>query len=202
MTDPRQALYAEADQQAAAVVAAVGLACPTGCGACCVTLPPHVSLGDLAPIAAAAIVDGTAEAILARAVAGATGPCALYDPTRPGGGCTVYPLRPVVCRLFGAGAVRDKRGGLALAVCRVHQAADPATVQRAQAYVDGGGAVPAFAEFHERAQQCDDGAAAVLPINQALAIALGRALLHAQLRAEAALTPPGTELASAPVALP
>jgi Fe-S-cluster containining protein len=196
MKPRRLALYRDADVLTDQVSRGAGLACPTGCGACCVRTPPHVSVADMAPIARAVIEGGApergeragsmpagreaAEALHARATAAGPGPCVLFAPAQLPGGCTVYAMRPVICRLFAFAAVRDKRGALELAVCREHTAADPTAPARARAYLDGGGAAPVFADLQLEAHDPDDGPAELMPINDALATALERALLRAR----------------------
>ncbi len=182
MTPRRLAIYRDADRATDAVAAATGLACPTGCGACCVRTPPHVSVSDAAPLARAAIESGEAEALLERARATGPGPCVLFAPGRLPGGCTVYAIRPVICRLFAFAAVRDKHGALELAICREHKAADPAAPARVAAYLAAGGEAPSFTDVQQDAHDPDDGPAELMPINLALARALERELLRSQYR--------------------
>ncbi len=182
MTPRRLALYRTVDEQTTVVSAGAKLGCPTGCGACCVRTPPHVSVADIAPVARAAIAAGEGEALHDRAVATGAGPCVLFAPGQLPGGCTVYAIRPVICRLFAFAAVRDKHGALELAVCREHTVADPAAPARARAYLDGGGDAPVFAELQLEAHDPDDGPAELVPINEALAAALERELLRARYR--------------------
>lgn len=202
MKSRRLAIYQSADEQTAAVSAGAQLACPTGCGMCCIRTPPHVSVSDMAPIARAAIAAGEGEALLDRAravVAGAdashdgdrsgpplrgsgrAGPCVLFAPGQLPGGCTVYAIRPIICRLFAFAAVRDKHGSLELAVCREHTALDPAAPARAAAYLQDHPA-PVFSEFQSDAHDPDDGSVDLMPINLALVAALERELLRAQYR--------------------
>jgi Fe-S-cluster containining protein len=180
MNPRRLAIYAEADRLTAAVADATGLACPTGCGACCVRTQPHVSVADVAPLARAAIAAGEGEALHARATALGAGPCALFAPGQLPGGCTVYAIRPIICRLFAFAAVRDKRGAPELAICREHSAADPGARGRVDAYLSAGGEVAMFADLQSEAHEPDDGPAALVPINHALVAALERELLRAR----------------------
>lgn len=182
MTPRRLAIYRAADEATATVIAGTGLACPTGCGACCTRTPPHVSSSDVAPIARAAIESGEAEALLERARATGPGPCVLFAPGQLPGGCTVYAIRPALCRLFAFAAVRDKHGALELAVCREHKLADPAAPARVRAYLDAGGPAPACTDIQQDAHDPDDGPAELVPINDALARALERELLRSQYR--------------------
>lgn len=182
MNPRRLALYAEADRKTAGMPAATGLVCPTGCGACCVGAPPHVSVSDVAPIAAAALASGEAEALLDRALAIGAGPCALFAPGQLPGGCTVYAIRPMVCRLFAFAAVRDKHDVPELAICREHSTADPATRTRVAAYLasEPPPELAYFADLQREAHDPDQGSPELLPINVALAHALERALLRAR----------------------
>jgi Fe-S-cluster containining protein len=182
VTPRRLALYRDADALTEQVSHGAGLACPPGCGACCVRTPPHVSVADMAPIARAAIAAGEAEALYERAKATGAGPCVLFAPGQLPGGCTVYAIRPVICRLFAFAAVRDKHGALEVAVCREHTAADPAAPGRARAYLAAGGAAPVFADLQLEAHDPDDGPAELIPINEALVAALERELLRARYR--------------------
>jgi Fe-S-cluster containining protein len=163
----RLALYQDADRATTALSSATGLACPTGCGECCARHDPHVTIADVEPIADAAVADGTAEAMLDRALAAPAGPCVYFAPGRLPGGCTIYELRPVLCRLFGFAAVRDKHGAPA----------------RAAAHVAAGGDVAILAEYQARADglEPDPARTEQLPINVALSRALERALLRARL---------------------
>ena len=181
----RLPLYRAADQEIDAFQRATGLACPTGCGTCCETQTPFVRISDMAEIAEAHVARGIAEATLERArAAGAAQPCAIYEPGRMPGGCTEYELRPILCRLFGFGAVRDKHGAAALAACRVHKQAVPDAAARAIAHVAAGGAAPMIADWQAAADaHADDADPRLLPINLALAAALERALLRADLAA-------------------
>ena len=182
MTPRRLAIYAEADRKNDAIAAATGLGCPTGCGACCVRTPPHVSVADVAPVARLLIAAGEGEAALDRARAIGPGPCALFTPGQLPGGCTVYAARPAICRLFAFAAVRDKHGAPEVAICREHSAADPAVRARVAAYLAAGGEVAMFADVQAEAHDPDDGPAELVPINEALAIALEREFLRAMYR--------------------
>jgi len=179
----RLVLYQDADRASAALSRATGLACPPGCGECCARHDPHVTVADVEPLAEAAVADGSAEGALDRALAAPAGPCVYYEAGRLPGGCTVYALRPVLCRLFGFAAVRDKHGRPALAVCEVHTAATPDVAARAAAHVAAGGEVAQLAEYQARADGLapDPSRTEQLPINVALARALERALLRASL---------------------
>jgi len=184
----RLPLYVEVDRAIDAFAGATGLACPTGCGHCCETQTPFVRVDDMAAIAAARVARDLDDAAALReraAAVGADGPCVLFQPGRLPGGCTEYALRPMLCRLFGFAAVRDKHGAPALALCKIHGQETPAVATAAVAFVAGGGPVPMFAEWQAESDAVsDDPDARQVPINVALAAALDRALLRAQFGAD------------------
>ena len=183
MPSRRLPLFQAVDAEITAFQDATGLHCPTGCGHCCQTQTPFVSVADMLPIAAAVVARGDGEMLYDRAVAAgdAGGPCAIFQPGRLPGGCTEYELRPMLCRLFGFAAVRDKHRQPHLALCRIHARDLPEASARAVAFVDGGGAVPAFADWQGETDALDpDGSREQLPINEALARALEKALLRAR----------------------
>lgn len=127
--------FARMDRATAAFAQASGLACPPGCGACCLSPEVESSVDELGPMAAHLCETGRAEAVLeALAHAGSPASCVLYqpEPGNPGRGrCGAYAHRPPLCRLFGFAAVRDKTGRPRLALCRVHRESAPETAERA-----------------------------------------------------------------------
>ena len=179
-------MYRAVDAEIAAFQDATGLGCPTGCGHCCETQTPYVNVADMEPIARDLVARGAGETVYDHAVAAVSGtPCVLYEPGRLPGGCTEYELRPMLCRLFGFGAVRDKHGQARLALCRIHGREVPEAAARAVAFVDGGGAVPSFADWQAEADAvAPDGLREQMPINEALARALERELLRARYQAD------------------
>jgi Fe-S-cluster containining protein len=181
-------LFARIDAETAAFAAASGLRCPDGCGVCCENPGIHASVIELEPLAQELVARGQAEAALERAAAAGPGPCVFYDARGPGQGrCSVYPWRPVVCRLFGFAAVRDKQGQPELAGCKVHKAVQPEVVEQARALVAGGQPVPMMAGWQQQVIEHGTSAAgALVPLNQAIRQALERALLAAALASAAA----------------
>jgi len=184
------ARFARADALTGGLRERAGLACPPGCGACCLSPEVETTALELRPLARELARAGRAGALLAelarRASAG-DARCVLYAP-EPGdarrGRCTAYGLRPLVCRLFGFAARRDRAGRLELVACRTMRAWDPAAVSRAERDVAAGGTAAVLPdEAHALAAEFPDAGARRLPINAALARALERELLRCRLRA-------------------
>jgi len=113
---------AQAESLAAIAKRGLALACPANCGSCCEGFIP-----DVLPVEAAYLADWLIRVrpeLSAKAVewSGSGGraspPCPLFEPAREGGHCGVYPARPLICRLFGFAAVRDREGREAYSLCR------------------------------------------------------------------------------------
>lgn len=177
--------FARADAGTAALRAATSLACPPGCGACCLSPEVETTVAEVEPLARALVEEGRAGALIER-LADAPAPCALYvpepdDPRR--GRCSAYRDRPLVCRLFGFSARRDRQGQPELLACRTMRAGDPDGVARAARAVAAGEVEAPVSADLARAlvSELPGEAGRLLPINVALARALERELLRARL---------------------
>lgn len=171
--------YREADAQVAAAAAATGLGCPTGCGRCCWNPEVEASVLELVPLALELYRRDQAEPLLEdlerRATIGDP-VCALFrpheaDPDR--GRCAEYAHRPLLCRLFGWTARRDKHGRPELSVCRVIRDGSPDAVRRAGVALANGLPFPVIRDQALRLRSLDPNLGGrVLPINRALTEAL------------------------------
>jgi Fe-S-cluster containining protein len=181
-------LFSGLDAETSAFAVASGLRCPDGCGACCENPSVHTSVVELEPLAGELVARGQAEAALERAATAGPGPCVFYESHGQGQGrCTVYALRPMICRLFGFAAVRDKQGRPELAGCKVHKAHQPEVMAQARALVAGGAPVPMMVAWQQQAVELGTSATGTLvPINVAIQEALERALFVAALAGDAA----------------
>lgn len=130
----------EAEAEAVRFGRAAMLACPSGCGDCCRDDRPEDSVLAALPAARWAVGQGMEEALAAAAGARPGGPCLFYDEALEGH-CTIYRLRPLVCRLFGFAGWRDKHGLARFRPCR--------RMGSAGAPVDAA-LVPVFGDFAAR----------------------------------------------------
>ncbi len=110
-------LLTEAEMDAFAFQRTAGVACPPGCGSCCRDDHPEDSVLSVLPAARWALTMGMEEHIERAASEQPDGPCLFFD-LHGRGHCAVYPLRPLICRLFGFAAVRDKYGLPTYRPCR------------------------------------------------------------------------------------
>ncbi len=125
-----RALYRRLDRRIASFRRASGLGCPPGCGECCLSPEVEATVLEMLPLALDLRRRGLLEPTLARLGPGGEPPrpCLFYSPAPLGafgGHCSVYPWRPLLCRLFGFAAVAGPEGRPELAVCGRMRAALP-----------------------------------------------------------------------------
>lgn len=148
--DAVETLYFQIDRETAAFSAATGVACPGGCGRCCAKESVEATLLEMLPMARAlfrsGLVDIWADSILA---APSPGRCLVFEPDAAvdgNGRCRWYGWRPLVCRLFGFAARKDKHGIAAFRACR--ELVNEGAPLVAALAVSNGLAVPVFASYH------------------------------------------------------
>lgn len=189
--EPVLAHFERLDRGTAAVALATGLACPPGCGRCCTTPDVLVAEIELVPMAEEILRRGEERAWRERLVArGEDRRCPVYEPSPEDpmqGRCGLYAWRPLVCRLFGFSARRDKRGQAELAACKVHVELTPERVAGARAAIAAGLAVPMLGDEATALRGLDPSAAPELqPIGSTLLRLLEKLALARQLSGEAA----------------
>ncbi|MCA9402374.1 MAG: YkgJ family cysteine cluster protein [Candidatus Omnitrophica bacterium] len=135
------AFYQTVDRRLAGLRAASGIRCAPGCGRCCENVYAETSVLEMLPLAAVLVrrrrVDLWLNALRRRP---AEGRCIFYRRSLAGDGrgrCTIYVLRPLICRLFGFAAKR-RRGGGEVITCRVIRTAYPVQLKTANHLVNEG----------------------------------------------------------------
>ena len=172
-------LYSEMDRQTAKFRNATGLRCLPGCGQCCESSMPEVTVFELLPAAQELFSRREAQQWLERiASIRENERCVFYqpDPLIPGNGhCDLYILRPSVCRLFGFAVIKNKDGKPELLTCRRQKEQIPVLVKKAGEAISRGMAVPSFDYFSLQMVALEPSLGRQrVPINQALQFALER----------------------------
>jgi len=115
-------LYHEADRAVTAYQAITDLTCPGGCVECCFSEKVEATVLEMIPLAFHLFRTRQAELILKRIEKEQSSrQCILFRPdlsSREGGGCSQYPFRALVCRMFGFAGNIDRNGLPQLARCR------------------------------------------------------------------------------------
>jgi uncharacterized protein len=171
-------LFATIDRHTQAFQASTGLHCPSGCGKCCDNEKIEVTVLDCLPLAIDLFQKGEGEFWLTQFTEPSRESCLFYqrDPVKAGNGqCLQYAGRPLLCRTFGFGTVRNKAGMPELAVCSVHRETQPETVLRSQQSIQAGYPTPNFADLAMQLEAIDPAIGRErYPINQAMRQALER----------------------------
>ena len=170
-------LFREVDETADAFRALTGVHCPDGCGECCTRSKVEATAVEMMPLALDLWQKGNADFWLERITGSQEDPtCAFYraDPANPlRGRCTVYEMRPLVCRLFGFFMMRSKHGQFVYSGCRVIKQKDPEMYRNAVERLSTAEHPSVYTDYSIRIMGLDSGSGkAMLPINQAASTAL------------------------------
>jgi Fe-S-cluster containining protein len=173
-------MYREMDVLALRFQEATGLRCLPGCGTCCESGEVEATVVEVIPLCWQILLSRDEERYLSAIVQmeeQGSQRCVVYDPAQPreaGGCCSLYEFRPLVCRLFGYAARRDKKGGLEFAGCRWLKDATPEAVNRAKIGVGSGLSIPVYQDAFMRVAAVNPALGFKrLPINRAIKEALG-----------------------------
>ena len=94
-------------------------------------------------------------------------------------GCSVYPSRGLICRLFGFAAVLDKHGKPSFAVCHTLKEKEPEIMKMICEKVSTDSKTPIIAQFYRKLEMIDLKLGnELVPINQAIKEACEVIYLH------------------------
>jgi Fe-S-cluster containining protein len=150
-------IYHDVDRAIERWQAASGLGCPAGCGKCCRRYEPTVL--PLEAMAVAAWIRKARPAsvpVLEGPRTSPPGRCPFYDDDNPLH-CTVYPSRPLECRLFAFAAVRSKQGSPVFRLCRDMPGPEPRVAPVTLLVERYGAAPPVMQDASTRLSALDDG---------------------------------------------
>ncbi len=153
------------------------LVCASGCGQCCENPRVESTLLEMLPLGLHLHEEGRAEFYIEKAEkANLTGQCIFYQPHPSGQGkgrCSVYSIRPLICRLFGFSARIDKHGQPALVTCPVIKTLLQNEYERANQLIRQGTGIPIMSHYAQRLSHIDPSLAQdYYPINHSLKLSL------------------------------
>ena len=170
-------LFERADRETARFRARSKLQCVGGCGRCCEN--PHVetTVLEMMPLAIHLWQQGQADIWLDRSLEKSSqGTCIFFEPNplvKGNGRCSVYPFRPLVCRLFGFAASDNKYQKPQLVTCQTIKQVQAQEYARAVTSVEAGEAVPKIRDFSLAASALDpELSRELLPINEAVKVVI------------------------------
>jgi Fe-S-cluster containining protein len=158
-----------------------GLFCRSGCGECCQHPGIEATVLEMLPLAFRLIAEQRADQVLSDLAERDDARCYFYQShseDRKQGQCSVYQQRPGICRFFGAAGTTGRAGEYQLSTCRNIKTDHPT------AYADTLIALesdppPLIRHGQEQIRQLDpELASQPMPLNQALATALEKALFE------------------------
>ncbi|MBU1055079.1 MAG: YkgJ family cysteine cluster protein [Proteobacteria bacterium] len=171
--------YRSIDRNIKRIQRATSLSCPKGCGLCCKTQKIEATILEMLPLAEAIFENKEEETILLRSenlIEENDFSCALFsqDANIPvNGHCTYYYFRPLLCRLFGFAARKNRYGDLEFCTCRHIKESYPENVRRVGIGISAGMNIPVYQESFMRIAALNPGIGFKrLPINIAIKEAL------------------------------
>jgi Fe-S-cluster containining protein len=176
-----EAVFDELEQTFSQYQQDTGLTCLSGCGACCNKPTVEATPLEMLPLALNLYDQGRAEQVLGELQLYSGFSC--FNFTRHSldgmaGQCSVYKLRPAICRMFGAAGVSGKDGKGRLSVCKLIKQERPQAYENALIAVQSSPA-PRMTDGKIRLQQIDYSLGNLdLPINRALIVALEKVLFE------------------------
>lgn len=145
-------IYEEIDQRIERLRRESGISCLPGCGSCCESRKVEATVLEALPLAQEVYRRKEEEAVFQRLREKEDDEdlrCLFYRPSSgavEGGDCSCYPFRPLVCRLFGFAARRNKRGLLEFSPCGLLRIKNADGFGRALAKLSMGMDVPVYQE--------------------------------------------------------
>jgi Fe-S-cluster containining protein len=173
-------IYREMDALSSHFQNATGLRCLPGCGTCCDTEEVEATVVEVIPLCWQILLSREEERYLsaiAEMEEQKSQSCVIYEPAPSpvqSGCCSLYEFRPLVCRLFGFAARRDKKGELEFVTCKWLKDATPEALKRGQIGVGSGLPAPVYQDAFMRVASVNPAMGfRRLPINRAIKEALG-----------------------------
>ena len=148
-------LYKTIEQETASFCHAFDVHCPSGCGTCCEHFVPELTDAESSLIAAYLLYVKNAPAPVAGA-GSLSGPCPLYD-AHSDHHCTVYPVRGMICRLFGACPSENKGGFPVFRKCKYNEDAKATAKLGPEDFGSESGTVPTMQRYAVKFSSITDG---------------------------------------------
>ena len=170
-------VYQKLENETQAFQKRSGLHCLEGCGRCCLNPNVTTTVLEMIPVALKFHQSAQVDVFLQKIEnQNAQGPCVLYEShssDQARGRCGHYANRPLICRLFGFSAVRDKRRQLTLVTCKLIKEDPGQDYEKTLKEINQDLPVPLMAEYAQQVSHIDPALTREeLPINLALKRAL------------------------------
>lgn len=148
-------IYENIEKQVASLKSKTCLSCIKDCGECCKRFEPYISVFEAVPLAKYLRDNPDKHEIYKKNVAKNREKwtaCPFYDSEKH---CTVYPIRPLICRLFGFSSNRNRQNKIIFSTCSKIEQAMPEKVKVARAMTENGLDVPVYQDIAAQIQNID-----------------------------------------------
>ena len=174
--------YTALDKDLNAFQTQANYACSAGCSKCCTSPNIEASILELLPYAFFLYKNNTAEIVYDRLLLNTSLICNLYQPLQTAlrkGGCSDYPHRALICRLFGFSFTRNKTGDSTLLACATIKNAYPDLSESLNSKAQEGWPVPMATNYYNQLTDIDYNLSKEqYPINEAMRLAIEMVLNH------------------------
>ena len=153
--DKLSAIYAKIEQQVDKLQKKTCVSCIANCGECCKRFEPYISVLEAVPLAKYLRNNPEKHELYKQNVKRNEVKwyaCPFYDDEKH---CTVYPIRPLICRLFGFSANRDRYNKVVFSTCSKIENEMPEKVKVARALTRTGLDVPIYQDIAQQIQEID-----------------------------------------------
>ncbi len=169
-------LFKRVDKDAVRFKKLTSIHCPDNCSICCRDTFLETTAVEMLPIALNLWAKDEADIWLDKIAFDSTDICVFFKPDKndfSSGRCSVYDLRPLICRLFGFFTVKDKHGKYVYGSCKVIKEKYPSNYKKAKELIASGFHPSNMTDFTIQiiASGTDLGKK-MLPINTATKVAL------------------------------
>jgi uncharacterized protein len=166
-------LFSTVDKDIARFQKVTGLTCRNACSHCCENAAIETTTLELLPLVTHLYNKKTiTEWLSCVEDAGRKGRCIFYNPElalQGDGGCSVYPFRPLICRLFGFSATLNKRNQPMLVTCPIIKQSSSKVVEKIQGDTACYRHVPVMNHYVRRLFSIDPALGVEqIPINEAI----------------------------------
>ena len=168
-------LYAKIEKQVDRLQQSSCVSCVQGCGECCKRFEPYISVLEAVPVAQ--YLKNNPKKYQNYQKNNQNNreqwkSCPLYDEENPNH-CTIYTIRPLICRLFGFSANRTRKKEIVFSTCSKIESAMPHQVEKARKLAKAGLDLPVYQDIASTIQEIDfDMATDYHPFSKSVDIAL------------------------------
>ncbi|MBC7450821.1 MAG: YkgJ family cysteine cluster protein [Cytophagales bacterium] len=177
-----EAFYTALDKDLAAFQTKAKYSCISGCSKCCQSPTVEATILEMLPLAFHLYKENKAELSYDNLLDNTSSLCALYMPLKTviqKGGCSEYPYRALICRLFGNSFTRDKIGEPSLLTCKDLKAEYPKEMDAIRLEAKEGMQVPLATNYFQKLTEIDyQLTLKQYPINEAMKLAIEMVLNH------------------------